>query len=167
MRANSALVKSSENSPANPFDCDAAGCDLGAGLVDVDDPANGYGDVNGRISRWEVYNYEMTDYPNNLPEFEYSMCYYEPPDPAAPDRRVLGVAVGNCNAIIAAGGGIGKNKNKPLPLAGTTPAVNVFLSEAIGELTDNAWYGELIDPAGGNGANITAVNLVDRIVLYR
>ena len=96
------------------------------------------------------------------------MCYENPP-PAevAPNRRVLGVAVANCNAITAAGGGIGKNKNKPLPLAGTTPAVNVFLSEAIGELTDNAWYGELIDPAGAAGENLTAVNLVDRIVLYR
>ena len=155
-----------ENRPGNPFDCALTGCELGAGNVDVDNAP--YGDGNGRISRWEVYNYELTDYPDNLPDFQYSMCYDNPPPaPVSPDRRSIGIAIGNCNAMIDAGGGIGKNKNKPLPLAGTNPAVNVFLSEAIGELTDNAWYGELIDPAGADGANLTSVNLVDRIVLYR
>ena len=158
-----------ETRPMDPFTCvlEADGCTLGSGATAVDVDTQPYGDGNGRISRWEVYNYEIDT--TLLPNFQYSMCYENPPPaPVAPNRRVLGVAVANCNAIIAAGAGIGKNKNKPLPLAGTNPAVNVFLSEAIGELSDNAWYGELIDPAGADGdSTLTSVNKRERIVLHR
>ncbi len=162
--------------PADSFDCAAAGCDLGptGDTVDVDNPANGYGDGNGRISRWEVYQYEMTDYPDNLPIFQDylydDMCSSIDPVTApipSPDRRMIGIAVGNCNAIIEAGAGIGKNKNKPLPLAGGDSAVNIFLTEAIGELTDNAWYGELVSGLSAGGNDLTSVNIHERIVLHR
>ncbi len=108
-----------------------------------------------------------------LPDFDKNMCYSNgvppvspPVDATTPDRRIIGVAVGNCNALIVAKGGIGKNKNKPLPLASGDSAVNIFLSEAMGELDPNAFYGELVSPVG-TGGNLTSVNLVDRIVLYR
>jgi hypothetical protein len=85
----------------------------------------------------------------------------------SPDRRMIGIAVGNCNAIIEAGAGIGKNKNKPLPLASGDSAVNIFLTEAIGELTDNAWYGELVSGLSAGGNDLTSVNIHERIVLHR
>ena len=42
-------------------------------------------------------------------------------------------------------------------------AVNVFLSEAVGELASDAWYGEIVDPAAIAGQ--PAVIGRDRVVL--
>ncbi|MFQ5772982.1 MAG: pilus assembly protein TadG-related protein [Kiloniellaceae bacterium] len=143
--------------------CPAAGCRIGAdGTVDLD------GD--GRLSRWEVYSWEKRGHP---PKFGRPQCFGggqaplpQPPAgaPGVPDRRLLGALVANCRALAAAFGGVGKSGGEPLPLAGTDPAVNLFLTEAVGELAADAFYAEIVAPAALDEAG--ALGVRDRIVLY-
>jgi len=148
------------------------------GTFDID--LNG----DGHLSRWEIYEWEMSDLANNMPaSLENSslpdykpQCYgvdnladglpvMPPVNPGVtPDRRLIGVAVANCNAVTAQGGGTGKTTKKPLPLAGGTPAVNIFLTEAVGELDAQAFYGEIVGPQANIGQS--AVTVYNRIVLY-
>lgn len=173
----------------DPTNCGAGECylpsnDSGTAGLNSGVPADLNGD--GKLSRWELYNWENLDEnldgaPDNLPDsiengmaaYNRPRCFGSPSDSipdnpfvlgTTPDRRLVGVAVANCNAIEEAGGGIGKNEKKPLPLASQTPAVNMFLTEAVGELDPQSFYGELVGPEANVGQS--AIEVFDRIVLY-
>ncbi len=132
---------------------------------------------DGRISRWEQYNWEkMYDtatntYPNMAYE-EEPVCYRAPdvfPDdyilpeaPAGantPDRRILVMAVVNCAAM---GGG-----RRTVPRTEPHGNVAVFLTEPMGYTLPDTLYGELVDPQGLGIGNINTnpVLIRERIVL--
>ncbi|MFQ5467477.1 MAG: hypothetical protein ACE5DS_05005, partial [Kiloniellaceae bacterium] len=136
--------------------CAGAGCRLGDdGAVDLD------GDR--RLSRWEVYRWELGGRP---PTLGRAQCFaaggaslpLAPFDPARDgDRRLLGALVVNCGAVAAAPAGLG------VPLAGGDPAVALFLSEAAGELSPDLLYGEFVAPSAIGGPPPLKVR--DRLVL--
>ena len=140
--------------------CPLGACALGGDLgVDLD------GD--GRLSRWEVYRWELA---GNLPRFGRAQCFGggalpQPPadSPRATDRRLLGALVVNCSAVTAALGAEALTGAGPVPLAGGTPALHLFLSEAVGELAPDALYAEIVAPQAITGA--PALVARDRVVL--
>ena len=132
---------------------------------------------DGRISRWELYNWEkrydaLTDsYPNMAFE-EEPLCYRAPdvfptdytlPEAPAgantPDRRIIVMAVVNCAAM---GGG-----RRTVPRTEPHGNVAVFLTEPMGLTLPDTLYGELVDPRGlGIGDVDTNPTLIrERIVL--
>ncbi len=129
---------------------------------------------DGKISRWELYNWEKrfdgTAYPN-LP-FEAEPLCYRPGDvfpleynlPEAEgvgeiDRRIMIMAVVNCAAM--GGGRRTVDRTKP------HGNVAVFLTEPMGYTVPDTLFGELVDPLGlGLGDIDTTPNLkAERIVL--
>lgn len=142
--------------------CPNAGCALNGDTgVDLD------GD--SRLSRWEVYRWELA---GNPPRFGRPQCFGggtaplpAPPadSPRASDRRLLSAAVANCGAIAATLGVNALTNGQALPLAGRDTTLHLFLSEAVGELTPNAFYVEIIDPKAIAGAVPARVR--DRVVL--
>lgn len=141
--------------------CPGAGCRLGGIDVDLDH--------DGRLSRWEVYTWELAGRP---PRLDRPQCFgggagalpQAPFDPARiADRRLLGAVVANCAAIEAAFGGVPLDGSTPVPLAGGDRVINLFLSEAVGELAPNAIYAEIVTPAAIPA--VAAVRPRDRIVL--
>ncbi|RMD61891.1 MAG: hypothetical protein D6826_08725, partial [Alphaproteobacteria bacterium] len=124
-------------------------------------------DGDGRLSRWEVYRWEATtDHPPRLGRaqcFAAGVALPQPPfDPARrPDRRLLGAVVVNCNA--AAASGVVALERGGVPLAGHDPVVNLFLSEAAGELAADHLYLEIVPAAAIDG--VPALRRRDRVVL--
>jgi hypothetical protein len=123
-------------------------------------------DGDGRTSRWEVFNWEVDNMPPQMPSGGGTQCYQNPL-PESPygmedlrKRRIVTVAVGNCEAMGSLGGG---SSQKPLEFAGGDPAVFVFLTEAAGEYEPQSFYAEFVAPADDESIS-TAVK--DRIVLY-
>ncbi len=143
-------------------------------LNNLNDPTS----RDGKISRWELYNWEkkpeLLTYPNMAFE-EEPVCYSAPvPNdflagdytlPQAPagantaDRRIIVMAVVNCDAM---GGG-----RRTVPRTQPTSNVAVFLTEPMGYTLPDTLYGELVDPLGlGIGELDTNPTLVrERIVL--
>jgi hypothetical protein len=155
-----------------------------ADFLDADDPDN-YADApnsisppigpDGRISRWELYNWEKKSeggtYPNMAFEEEpvcyragevFPDAYILPETPAGantPDRRILVMAVVNCAAM--GGGRRTVDRTKP------DGNVAVFLTEPMGYTVPDTLFGELVDPLGlGIGDVDTNPTLIrERIVL--
>jgi len=109
-------------------------------------------DENHRLSRWEVYVWERSGRP---PNFGRPQCFgggtavlpQAPADsPRAADRRLLGAVVANCQAIATAYGAGVLRTGAALPLASGTSTINLFLSEAVGELAPDALYAEFVGP---------------------
>jgi len=130
---------------------------------------------DGRISRWELYNWEKKSeagtYPNMAFE-EEPICYrggqsfptdYTLPEAPAgantPDRRIIVMAVVNCAAM---GGG-----RRTVPRTSPDGNVAVFLTEPMGYTLPDTLYGELIDPRGlGIGdVDVTPDLVQERILL--
>ena len=89
----------------------------------------------------------------------------QPPadSPRVGDRRLLGALVANCGAIAADLGADALTGAAPLPLAGGASAVNLFLTEAVGELAPDALYAEIVAPEAVAGAKPLVA--ADRVVL--
>jgi hypothetical protein len=143
--------------------CPSAGCGLNGGTAEDLD-----GD--GRLSRWEVYRWELA---GNPPRFGRPQCFGggtvplpAPPadSPRASDRRLLSAAVANCGAIAATLGAGALTDGQALPLARGDAVLHLFLSEAVGELAPNAFYAEIVDPKAIVGP--TPVRVRDRVVLH-
>lgn len=127
--------------------------------------------TDGFISRWEVYQWEMSNYlnaaNNNMPEGNLPvgdpgesdpgtpMCYmdtsggYTPllPEAAAVgklDRRIMVMAVVNCADVKA-----GRTTIERVKPHG---AIAVFMTEPMGAFDSGAMYGEYVDPKGLVGA---------------
>lgn len=116
---------------------------------------------DGRVTRHDVYMWELSDYPDNLPAepdllsytleepMEPMQCFTEsPPEEADPDRRELIVAVLNCNYY---------------DVKGATPDVPVllwvklFMTEPMGTFeNNNDLYAEIVERANTDiiGRNI-------------
>jgi hypothetical protein len=107
--------------------------------------------VDGRVTRHDVYMWELSDYPDNMPAGGLSsnteeepmdpmQCAAEsPPELASPDRRELVIAVLNCNYH---------------DVKGATPDVPVlmwvrlFMTEPMGTYeSNNDLYAEFVGPA--------------------
>lgn len=133
--------------------CPAGGCGLGADSdVDLD--------ADGRLSRWEVYAWERR---GTLPRVGRPRCFAAGAPPMAPfdarrhpDRRLIGALVANCNALAP-------KPEDTVRLAGGESAVTLFLSEAAGELANDALYVEIVDPVAIAGP--APLRGSDRIVL--
>mgnify|MGYP002622174714 FL=1 len=144
--------------------CPASACGLnGDNGVDLDS--------NGRLSRWEVYRWELN---GNPPRFGRPQCFGggtaplpAPPadSPRASDRRLLSAAVANCGAIAATLGAGALSDGRSLPLAGGDAVLHLFFSEALGELAPNAFYAEIVDPKAIAGPAPARVR--DRVVLVK
>ena len=148
-----------------PYNIDRPTIDLeSGGVIEV---------ANGRISRWEIYLWQMNfdwtgfglpgytpagaSYPDNMPDGGLARChqplrdYGVDPLPDYPalnnyDRRIIVMAVVNCGTVT--GGG-----KKTLPLAPGDGRIGVFLTEPMGEVNPDAIYGEIVDPRGIGGAD--------------
>ncbi|MEE9249823.1 MAG: Tad domain-containing protein, partial [Alphaproteobacteria bacterium] len=119
---------------------------------------------DGFISRWEMYQWEMSKYvddlANNMPEGGSGdegepICYkdtsggYEPllPEDSAVgklDRRIMVLAIVNCADV-----GGGRNVIERVKPHG---AIAVFMTEPMGGFDSGAMYGEYVDPLGLVGA---------------
>ena len=132
---------------------------------------------DGKISRWELYNWEKryeavtNTYPNMAFE-EAPICYrggesftadYNLPEAPVsantPDRRIIVMAVVNCAAM---GGG-----RRTVARAKPHGEVAVFLTEPMGYTLPDTLYGELVDPRGLNNGDVdpTPNFMRERIVL--
>ncbi len=127
--------------------------------------------TDGIISRWEVYQWEMSDYlnpvVNNMPEGNLPvgapgesdpgmpMCYmdtsggYNPllPEGVAVgelDRRIMVMAVVNCADV--------KGGRRVIERVKPHGAIAVFLTEPMGAFDSGAMYAEYVDPLGLVGA---------------
>ncbi len=127
--------------------------------------------TDGIISRWEVYQWEMSNYvgpvANNMPEGNLPvgdpgesdpgmpMCYmdtsggYNPLLPEAPavgelDRRIMVMAVVNCADV--------KGGRRVIERVKPHGAIAVFLTEPMGAFDSGALYAEYVDPLGLVGA---------------
>ncbi len=107
-------------------------------------------DGDRRVTRHDVYMWELSDYPNNLPAglsanteelpMDPMQCFTQsPPEKAVPDRRELIVAVLNCNYH---------------DVKGATPDVPVlmwvklFMTEPMGTFeSNNDLYAEIVERA--------------------
>ncbi len=105
---------------------------------------------DGRVTRHDVYMWELSDYPNNLPAglsantdelpMDPMQCFTQsPPEKAVPDRRELIIAVLNCNYH---------------DVKGSTPDVPVlmwvklFMTEPMGTFeSNNDLYAEIVERA--------------------
>ncbi len=142
--------------------CPLGVCRLGGdSAVDLDE--------NRQLSRWEVYIWERKGHP---PNYGRPQCFgggtaalpQAPADsPRAADRRLLGAVVMNCQAIATAFGAGVLSTEAVLPLASGTSTLNLFLSEAVGELAPGALYAEIVGPAAVTGAPPLVSR--DRVVL--
>lgn len=116
-------------------------------------------DGDGRVTRHDVYMWELSDYPDNLPaglwsnteelSMESMQCFYDsPPAEANPDRRELVVAVLNCNYFDVKGA----TSDVPVLLW-----VKLFMTEPMGVFeSNNDLYAEIVERANTDiiGRNI-------------
>jgi Flp pilus assembly protein TadG len=119
-------------------------------------------DGDGKISRYEVYQWELDNYPNNLPHNATSTEHSNPtaapqchsaPEQTNPDRRVLNVAVVNC----AAAGLGGSTQVSPVSW------IRLFVTEPMGSFDgNNDLYSEVAGPA--EAQNISVNKYVLRLV---
>jgi len=126
---------------------------------------------DGFISRWEMYRWEMTNYPNNMAVGGSGaeggpVCYqgaeYDPlGDPvvsAAPDRRIIFAAVTNCASL--------KGGRKAIKGVDTHGVIALFLTEPMGGFDQDAIYAEIVDPASITGLPEEKLTIVrERILL--
>lgn len=133
---------------------------------------------NGIVSRWELYNWELSEFDAGVPEYphmafeEEPICYkggasfpdtYNLPEPPAvlgttPDRRIMIMAVVNCAAM--GGGKRTVDRTKP------HGNVAVFMTEPMGYSLPDTLYGELVDPLGlGLGVIDDTPDLVQERIL--
>jgi hypothetical protein len=139
-------------------DVDASGSHFGDGAWDVDtymavnhagvayNPIPAGWDLNGdgQLSRYEVYQWELTEYANNVSANENAapICHASPA-PTNPDRRVITVAVVNCTGIT------GTETVTPIEW------VELFLTEPMGVFNgNNDLYGEIIGPGQDQGDDV-------------
>lgn len=119
---------------------------------------------DGFISRWEMYQWEMSDYvnaaTNNMPEGLSGeegepICYkdtsggYAPLLPEASavgelDRRIMVLAIVNCADV--------RGGRSVIERVDGHSAIAVFMTEPMGGFDSGAMYGEYVDPLGLIGA---------------
>jgi len=116
-------------------------------------------------TRYEVYRWEIdtncipgkVTYGHALtPEEGTPQCYTgNQPSDEPIDRRILNVAVLNCNAIEQAGGLKGKSGPHPVETF-----VEIFVTLPMGKSKDNEIYGEIVGPITGGNNNNDSVEVV-------
>ncbi len=145
--------------------CDtyAGGEHIGDGKWDIDTymavnhptltaPYNAVAELDGTTgkSRFEVYQWELSDVANNLseapPEIAETVCHNLPPAQVSPDRRVMTIAVVDCSELK------GTTYVKP------NAWIDVFLTEPMGVYDgNNDLYAEVVGRANRNSGTIKQV----------